>query len=86
MSAYLIMNTIRFALLGAGGQLNCDPTAASQEASGCIDATTLVTNALDWVYGIAAAVAIVFVVYGGISYTTSAGEPSKLQKAKQVIL
>lgn len=86
MSAYLIMSTIRFALLGFDGQLSCNPTAGSLEASGCIDANTLVTNTLDWVYGIASVVAVVFIVYGGISYTTSAGDPSKLQKAKQVII
>lgn len=82
MSAYLIMSTIRFALLGAGGKFNCDLVTGTN----CINANTLVTNAIQWVIGIAGAVALIFVVYGGISYTTSAGDPNKLQKAKQTIL
>jgi hypothetical protein len=84
MSSYLIMTTIRFALLGAGGKFNCDLLSA--EGTGCVNANDLVTNAIQWVIGIAGAVALIFVVYGGISYTTSAGDPSKLQKAKQTIL
>ena len=84
MSAYLIMSTIRFALLGANGQFNCD--FMSESDTGCIDANTLVTNAIQWFIGIAGVVALIFVVYGGISYTTSTGDPSKLQKAKQTII
>ncbi|MBQ3432908.1 hypothetical protein IJG22_01255 [Candidatus Saccharibacteria bacterium] len=80
MSAYLIMSTIRFALLGANGKLtNC-------VTSECVKPNDLITNSISWVIGIAGAVALIFVVYGGISYTTSAGDPNKLQKAKQIIL
>ena len=84
MSAYLIMSTIRFALLGAGGKFSCD--FMSEAGTGCVDANTLVTNAVQWFIGIAGAVALIFVVYGGIAYTTSAGDPSKLQKAKSTII
>lgn len=84
MSAYLIMSTIRFALLGAGGKFSCD--FLSDAGTGCVDANSIVTNAIQWTIGIAGAVALIFVVYGGISYTTSAGDPGKLQKAKQTIL
>lgn len=80
MSAYLIMSSIRFALLGANNSFsNC----ATQE---CINPTDLVTNAIQWVIGIAGVVAAIFVVYGGISYATSSGDPTKLQKAKQTII
>ena len=79
MSASLIMSTIRFALLGASRAFdNC----ATKE---CIDPNTLITNTIQWFIGVAGVVALIFVVYGGISYTTSAGEPGKLQKSKQVI-
>lgn len=84
MSSYLIMSTIRFALLNEGGKFSCDFMSA--EGEGCINANDLVTNAIQWVIGIAGAVAVIFVVYGGISYSTSAGDPGKLQKAKQTIL
>ena len=81
MSAYVIMNAIRIALLGSSGVFaNC---ATKQ----CVDtAGSLVTNAVQWVIGIAGTVAVIFVVYGGISYATSAGDPGKLQKAKQTII
>ena len=80
MSAFLIVSTIRFALMGSNGSFsNC----AVQQ---CIDANDLITNAIQWVIGIAGVIALIFVVYGGISYITSAGDPSKLQKAKQAII
>ena len=84
MSAFVIMSTIRFALLGAGGKFGCD--FMSENGDGCVDANTVVTNAIQWAIGIAGAVAAIFVLYGGISYTTSAGDPGKLQKAKQTII
>lgn len=82
MSANIIMTTIRFALLGGSGALNCN----LETGANCVDPNTMVTNAIQWVIGIVGIVAAVFVVYGGISYTTSAGDPGKLQKAKQTIL
>ena len=36
--------------------------------------------------GIAGVVAIIFVVYGGILYITSTGDPGKIKKAKDAIL
>lgn len=84
MSAFVIMSTIRFALLGAGGKFGCD--FMSENGDGCVDANIVVTNAIQWAIGIAGAVAAIFVVYGGISYTTSSGDPGKLQKAKQTII
>lgn len=79
MSANIIMNTIRFALLGSSRNLlNC-------ATESCVDPGTLVTNVIQWVIGIAGAVAAIFVVQGGIAYATSAGDPGKLQKAKQTI-
>ncbi len=84
MSAYLIMSTIRFALMGENGAFNCD--FMSETGSNCVDANTVVTSAISWAIGIAGAVALIFVVYGGITYATSAGEPTKLAKAKQAII
>ena len=80
MSSYLIMSTIRFALLGANGRLS---DCINNQ---CVDPNTLVTNAIQWIIGVAGIVAAIFVVYGGIAYITSSGDPSKLQSAKQMIL
>ena len=89
MSANIILNSIRIALLGANGSFAADcrsfEDVASATAAGCADPNLMVISALQWVIGVSGAVAIIFVVYGGISYATSAGEPSKTQKAKHMI-
>ena len=80
MLANAIMSTIRFALLGAGGKLgNC-------VSGNCVDPNTLVTNAIQWIIAIAGIVSVIFIVYGGVSYMTSSGDPNKVGKAKQIIL
>ena len=77
--ASVILNTIRIVLIGNAGKFSdCGTTA-------CATGTELVTNLIQWVIGIAGVVSGAFVVIGGVSYMTSAGEPSKLQKAKQTI-
>ncbi|MBR3115769.1 hypothetical protein IKF30_00885 [Candidatus Saccharibacteria bacterium] len=80
MAAFIIMSSIRIALLGANNQFS---DCVHNE---CVNPNSLVTNAVQWVIGIAGAVAAIFIVYGGIAYTTSAGDPNKLTKAKQIIL
>lgn len=80
MLANVILNAIRIALLGANGKFsNCIGDA-------CVDANTMVTNAIQWVIGIAGVVSAVFIVIGGIGYMTSSGDSSKLQKSKSTIL
>ncbi len=81
MLASVIMNSIRIALLGANGSFaeNCT------EAGKCIDPSALVSNAIQWTVGIVGAVSLIFIVYGGISYTTSYGDQGKLQKARKMI-
>lgn len=78
MSAHLIMSTIRFALLGNGNLSDCVNTQ-------CVDPGSLFVNGVQWAIGIGGAVAAIFVIYGAITYITSSGDPSKLQKAKQMI-
>ena len=80
MSANIIMSSIRFALLGSKGSFSDCAT------SECVDAGAMVTNAIQWVIGMAGVVSAIFVVYGGIAYISSSGDPTKLQKAKSIIL
>lgn len=80
MSANIIMSSIRFALLGSKGSFSDCATNA------CVDAGAMVTNAIQWVIGMAGVVSAIFVVYGGIAYISSSGDPTKLQKAKSIIL
>ena len=78
--ANIIMNSIRFALLGASGK----PTDCA--TSECINPTTAIASAINWVIGIAGVVSVVFVIYGGIMYITSAGDAGKVEKAKKTII
>lgn len=80
LSAHIIVDAIRIALMHGSGDFEACATTT------CIaSADTLVTNLIQWVVGICGVVAAVFVVGGGIMYTTSAGDPNKLQTAKNVI-
>ena len=81
MSATLIMGTIRFILAGSadGNISNCTTT-------NCVEPEALVEGLISWFIGIAGIVSAIFLVYGGITYITSSGDASKLQKAKNMIL
>ena len=80
MSANIIMAGIRVALVGGNGDISKCTTSKE-----CVDPNLLFTNALQWVIGMAGVVSVIFIVYGGISYTTSAGDSGKLQQAKNMI-
>lgn len=83
MTAFVILNAIRFILLGADGNLaSCDVRTGAS----CVDPTTMVSSAIQWVIGIAGLISAVFIIFGGISYMTSSGDPHKAQKAKQIIV
>lgn len=47
---------------------------------------TTLSNIMNLVYGLAGAIAVVYIVLGGIHYTTSAGDMNKVKKAKDTIL
>lgn len=81
MSASAILGSIRIALVGGSGNIgNC------LSDDGCVNPNDMVINLIQWIVGIAGIVSAIFVVYGGITYATSAGDPSKLQKAKNMII
>ncbi len=82
MSANLIMGTIRILLVQNGNLANCD----SITGSGCIDPSNLVQNLINWFTAIAGIVSAIFLVYGGITYMTSSGDPGKTKKAKDMIM
>ena len=82
LSANIIMNVIRVVLIKNGETDNIADCINQQ----CVDPTIMINNAIQWATGVAGVVCLIFVVGGGIYYTTSAGDPSKLQKAKNMIL
>lgn len=79
LSATIIISTIRIIVLHGN---NAFGLCATTE---CVSPDDLIQSTLTWVLGIGGAVALIFVVGGGIMYMTSEGDPSKLQKAKNII-
>lgn len=85
MSANVILNSIRIAL-GANFTKNCTIAGECYGLDTDTNAAgTMILETIRWVVGIAGVVSAIFVVYGGISYTTSTGDPGKLKKAKDMI-
>lgn len=80
MSATAIMSTIRTVLIGAHAQPMVDCVT-----EGCVDPGALFLNTLHWFIGMAGIVSAIFVVYGGISYSTSSGSAEKIRKSKTMI-
>lgn len=80
MSASVIIGSIRIALVGGSGKIgNCT-------SGECVKPDDLVFNLINWVITVAGIVSAVFLVYGGIQYVTSSGDPNKLKRAKDTIL
>lgn len=79
MSAAAIMSTIRAVLISDSDLTNC-------ATNGCIEADSLFISALHWFIGMAGVFSAIFIVYGGISYSTSAGSTEKLRKSKTMII
>lgn len=83
MSAYTIFSGIRIALIGNNSLGSCDITSTG---TACVTADAVVTNLIQWIFGMAGVVAAIFIVVGGWGYITAAGDPGKLQKAKTTLL
>ncbi len=89
MLSRVIFDAIKFATIKGGA--NSVQTCYLGDPDLCVSlvnaqANTLILNTIQWVVGIGGAVAAIFVVYGGVSYMTSAGDPGKLAKAKSAII
>jgi len=65
----------------------CDPLIDPKcVPPGKNDIEILVGNAIDIALGLVATISLLFLIYGGITYTTSAGNPDSVGKAKSTIL
>ena len=58
---------------------------AGAETGAQTNASNAVSTALNVVFGIVGIIAVVMIILGGVNYTTSQGDPSKIQKAKNTI-
>lgn len=90
MSASIILNAIRIGLGSVNLTTDCitiNEANTGQSISGgtCVDPNTMVTQLISWVIGMGGVVAVIFVVFGGISLITSSGDPTKAEKAKKTI-
>ena len=56
------------------------------DSSNTNDLMKQVNNIINVVIGVIGFVAVAFIIFGGIQYTTSAGDPGKVKKAKDTIL
>ena len=87
MSATAIFGAMRITIASNYSSAYCRDSLYSSEQT-ClvnVDPGNMVESMISWFIGIAGLVSAVYVVYGGIMYVTSAGDPNKLQKAKQMI-
>ena len=51
-----------------------------------VDLMATLENIADWLFYLLLGIAVVFIVIGGIYYTTAQGDPEKIKKAGQSIL
>ncbi len=82
----LLVPLLMFApLLFADAQLNrglqCDPTTGLNCAAGT-DINSLIRTIINWLLGIAFAVAVLFLIIGGFQYIVSAGNEEAAEKGK----
>lgn len=74
-----------------GSNANGDSLAGCDGLNGADSSNTndlmkQVNNIINVVIGVIGFVAVAFIIFGGIQYTTSAGDPGKVKKAKDTIL
>ena len=80
------------------GKVKC-PDGSDAGANGLADCSKLNKNSankndlmeqantiINVIIGVIAFVAVAFIIFGGVQYTTSAGDPGKVKKAKDTIL
>lgn len=48
--------------------------------------TTIIQNIIHWILYAVGVLAVIMVIFGGVQYTTSAGDQAKVTKAKNTIL
>ncbi len=80
MSANLIMGTIRIVLVSNGNLGDCTINDA------CVNPTEMVESLITWGISFIGIVAVVFLIYGGVSYITANGDAGRLRKARDTIL
>jgi hypothetical protein len=89
LSAVMSLSIINTACFAASkpDACNMDPSFSELcDQHGEDDLMKTVGNVLNAIYGIIAVIAVVMIVIAGIKYSTSQGDPGKVQSAKGTIL
>jgi hypothetical protein len=76
---------ILFVTTGADCSLKSLWGGTAPENLGVNDVGTIINNVINWLLGGVGAVAIVFIMVGGVQYITSIGNPEAAQKAKTTL-
>ena len=68
---------------GADGLAGCTDLNNTANKNDLMEQANTIINVI---IGVIAFVAVAFIIFGGVQYTTSAGDPGKVKKAKDTIL
>ena len=69
---------------GANGLAGC--SKLNENSANKNDLMEQANTIINVIIGVIAFVAVAFIIFGGVQYTTSAGDPGKVKKAKDTIL
>ena len=84
--ANIIFNAIRVGLLSGTTMTEVSVSGETVRMIKVEQPEAMIGSTIQWVVGIAGVIALIFVVYGGISYLTSSGDPVKSVRARNVLL
>lgn len=72
----------------AGSILNIgdNPDTISQTTGGATSIRQLILTIINYFLGFLGLIAVIMVIYGGVTYVISAGEDEKIQSAKKIIM
>ncbi len=86
MLANIIFTTIKTVLLVDGYSVGVEAGGAQHNLVNIPDPGLVATETIQWVVGVAGVVCLIFIILGGVGYTTSNGDAAKVKKAKDTIL
>jgi hypothetical protein len=64
----------------------CDPATGQVQITGLGDILTVIANVIKIAMELAGALAVIFIIVGGIYYVTSTGDPARIKRAKEIVM
>jgi hypothetical protein len=62
------------------------PPPVAPVTGGTTDVENIITKVIGWFFGITGALAVLFIIYGGVLYIVSAGNSDRQKQAKQTLI